>query len=68
MFHVYLNKFEIAVTHLSLIIFCNNWYDLWKNAVAKKIALNFIRWFETVSEDKLSNCKRLKMLSETKCS
>ena len=23
-FHVYLNKFEIVVTHLFLIIFCNN--------------------------------------------
>ena len=23
-FHVYLNKFEIAVTNLFLIIFCNN--------------------------------------------
>ena len=23
-FHVYLNKFEIAVTHLFLIIFCNS--------------------------------------------
>ena len=26
LFHVYLNKFEIAVTHLFLIIFCNNWF------------------------------------------
>ena len=23
-FHVYLNNFEIAITHLFLIIFCNN--------------------------------------------
>ena len=34
----------------------------------KKIALNFIRWIKTVSEDELSMFKRLKMLSETKCS
>ena len=33
-------------------------------AVTKKVAIIFIRWFETVSE----NFKRLKMLSESKCS
>ena len=28
LFHVYLNKFEIAVSHLSLIIFSNNKFTL----------------------------------------
>ena len=34
----------------------------------QKIALNFILWIKTVSEDEWSKFKRLKMLSETKCS
>ena len=46
-FHVYLNKFEIAVSHLLLIIFSNNIFtigksDLQECAVTKKIAFNFI--------------------------
>ena len=59
MFHVYLNKFEIAVSHLFLIIFNNNILTLVnqisRNAQSptdtKKISLNFIGWFKTVSED-----------------
>ena len=49
-FHVYLNKFEIAVSHLFLIIFSNNKLiyigcsDLRECTLTKKIALNFIHW------------------------
>ena len=35
--------------------------------LSRKLILIYIFWFETVSEDKQSNFKRLKMLSETKC-
>ena len=36
------------------------------NSITKKIALNFICGFETVSEDENTKFKRLKMLSEMK--
>ena len=68
-FHVYLNRFEIAVSHfflLYLVIIHFHWLIL--SPVVKKIALSFIRWIQTVSEDEYSKFKRLKMLSETKCS
>ena len=72
MFHVYLNKFEIAVSHLFIIIFSTNKFTLFnlisRNCSHQKIALNFIRWIKTVSEDAQSKFKRLKMLSERKCS
>ena len=42
--------------------------DLRECAATKKISLNFICWIKTVSEDELSKFKRLKLLSETKCS
>ena len=54
-FHVYLNKFEIAVSHLFLlylvIIIYIGQSDLQECAATKKISLNFIRWIKTVSED-----------------
>ena len=63
-FRVYLNKFEIAITRLFLIII-----DLISmNTHSQRQNLYNIRWFWTVSEDELSNSKRLKMLSEMKCS
>ena len=54
-FHVYLNKFENAVTNLFLAIFGNNWFQ-WVSLISrntqpsKKQFLIFIFWFETVSE------------------
>ena len=53
-FHVYLNNFEIVVSHFVLIILSNNKFtlvNLQECEVTKKIALNFIRWIKTVSED-----------------
>ena len=50
----YLKKIEIAVTHSFLVIFCNNRYtsiNLQGHAFTRKIALYFIGWFGTVSED-----------------
>ena len=35
-------------------------------AIAMKIALNILSWFETISEDEVSTLKRLEMLFETK--
>ena len=55
-FHVYLNKFENAVTHLFLVIFGNNWFP-WDSLISRntqpsrKQFLIFIFWFETVPED-----------------
>ena len=71
-FHVYLNKFENAVTNLFLVICGDNWILsvslISRNTQpSRKQFLIFIFWFETVSEDEQSNFKRLKMLSETKC-
>ena len=55
-FHVYLNKFKIAATHLFFISFVK--IDLhrvvWSPGIRShqsNSSLNFIRWFETVSED-----------------
>ena len=65
MFHVYLNKFENVVTHLFLVIFGNNRFP-WVSLILRntqsprKQFLNFIFWFETVSEDGYSDFKRLK--------
>ena len=56
-FHVYLNKFENAVTHSFLVIFGNNRFS-WVSLISRntqpsrKQFLIFIVWFETVSEDK----------------
>ena len=55
-FHVYLNKFEIAVSHLFLFIFSNHQFafgysDLHECAATKKLSLNFMHWIKTVSED-----------------
>ena len=55
-FHVYLNKFENAVTHLFLVIFGNNVLPLVSlvsrnTQSSRKTVLNFIFWFEIVSED-----------------
>ena len=52
-FPIYLNKFEIDVTHLFLIVFCNKVFTYVSHihVITTKIALNFICWFETVSED-----------------
>ena len=55
-FHVYLNKFENAVTHLILVIFGNNVLPLVSlvsrnTQSSRKTDLNFIFWFEIVSED-----------------
>ena len=72
MFHVDLNKFENAFTHLFLVIFWNNWFP-WVSQISRntqssrKQFLIFIFWFETVSEDEKSNFKRFEVLSETKC-
>ena len=71
-FHVYLNKLKIAVSHLFLIIFSNDEFTsvklISRDTQSPKIGLNFILWIKTVSEDEWSKFKRLKMLSETKCS
>ena len=42
-------------------------FDLQKYTVITKAFLIRIFWFETVSKDEQSNFKRLKMLSEMKC-
>ena len=71
-FHVYLNKFENAITHLFLVTFGNNCFP-WNSLISKSMQssndqfLIFIFWFETVSEDEKSNFKILKMMSEAKC-
>ena len=55
-FHVYLNKFENAVTDLFPVIFGNNWFQ-WVSLISRKTPLSrkqfliFNFWFETVSED-----------------
>ena len=55
-FHVYLNKFENAVTHLFLVILSNNLFP-WVSLISRntqssrKQFLIFNFWFETVSED-----------------
>ena len=52
-FHVYLNKFENAVTHLFLVIFVIIDLLVWPPEIHshQKIQfLIFIFWFETVSE------------------
>ena len=55
-FHLYLNKFEKAITHLFPVIFGNNWFP-WVSLISRnrqssrKQFLIFIFWFETVSED-----------------
>ena len=67
-FHAYLNTFEIAVSHLFLIIFSNNKFTLVNQISTKKISLNFTRLIKTVSEDEKSKFKRSKLLSDTKCS
>ena len=56
-FLVYLNKFEIAVSYLFLIIFSNDKFTLVnqisRNAQSprKYLLLNFICWIKLVSED-----------------
>ena len=69
MFQVYLNKFQIAVSHLFLILLSNNKFTLVnlisRNAQSpRKKLLIFVRWIKTVSEDEKSKFKRLNMLSE----
>ena len=65
-FHVYLNKFENAVTHLFLVIFCKNWFP-WVSLISRNTQSSrkqffiFIFWFQTVSEGELSNFKNLKV-------
>ena len=55
-FHVYLNKFENAISHLFFAVLGNNWFPwvsvIYRNAqLSRKQFLIFIFWFETVSED-----------------
>ena len=56
-FHVYLNKFKNAITHLFLVIFGNS-QILWVRMIirnmqlSKNLSLIFIFWFGTVFEDK----------------
>ena len=55
-FHVYLNKFENAVTHLFLVIFGNNCFP-WVSLISRSMQslkdqfVIYIVWFETFSED-----------------
>ena len=51
MFHVYLNKFEIVVSHLFLVIFINNkgalaWYGKFKMGVWPRLDFDYIILFK----------------------